>query len=309
MKVVEIKVIFDSDSINETQKEICDIFYSFGATGLKIDEPLKTKNPLDFYRDEKQFLMIDYAVSAYFPMNIYSQRRNDLIKNAFEEKFSGRDDVIFIIDFYEYDEEDYQNSWKKYLYPEKVSDKFVVKPTWREYKPEENELVIELDPGRAFGTGSHPTTSLCLKIMEENIKPGNSVIDVGTGSGILMIAAEKLGATDIYGTDIDELAVEATKENLELNSISSDIAKVYLGDLISVVKDKQFDVVVANILADVILLLLRDIFKVVKKDGLIIFSGIIEDKLPEIIKQLEEKGLKILEIKKDKEWRALLIKA
>lgn len=309
MKVVEIKVIFDSDSINETQKEICDIFYSFGATGLKIDEPLKTKNPLDFYRDEKQFLMIDYAVSAYFPMNIYSQRRNDLIKNAFEEKFSGRDDVIFTIDFYEYDEEDYQNSWKKYLYPEKVSDKFVVKPTWREYKPEENELVIELDPGRAFGTGSHPTTSLSLKIMEENIKPGNSVIDVGTGSGILMIAAEKLGATDIYGTDIDELAVEATKENLELNSISSDIAKVYLGDLISVVKDKQFDVVVANILADVILLLLRDIFKVVKKDGLIIFSGIIEDKLPEIIKQVEEKGLKILEIKKDKEWRALLIKA
>lgn len=309
MKVVEIKVIFDSDSINETQKEICDIFYSFGATGLKIDEPLKTKNPLDFYRDEKQFLMIDYAVSAYFPMNIYSQRRNDLIKNAFEEKFSGRDDVIFTIDFYEYDEEDYQNSWKKYLYPEKVSDKFVVKPTWREYKPEENELVIELDPGRAFGTGSHPTTSLCLKIMEENIKPGNSVIDVGTGSGILMIAAEKLGATDIYGTDIDELAVEATKENLELNSISSDIARVYLGDLISVVKDKQFDVVVANILADVILLLLRDIFKVVKKDGLIIFSGIIEDKLPEIIKQVEEKGLKILEIKKDKEWRALLIKA
>lgn len=309
MKVIEIKVIFDSDSINETQKEICDIFYSFGATGLKIDEPLKTKNPLDFYRDEKQFLMIDYAVSAYFPMNIYSQRRNDLIKNTFEEKFSGRNDVIFTIDFYEYDEEDYQNSWKKYLYPEKVSDKFVVKPTWREYKPEENELVIELDPGRAFGTGSHPTTSLCLKIMEENIKPGNSVIDVGTGSGILMIAAEKLGATDIYGIDIDELAVEATKENLELNSISSDIAKVYLGDLISVVKDKQFDVVVANILADVILLLLRDIFKVVKKDGLIIFSGIIEDKLPEITKQVEEKGLKILEIKKDKEWRALLIKA
>ena len=253
--------------------------------------------------------MVDYAVSAYFPMNPYSQRRNDLIKAAFEEKFNDRDDVVFTIDFYEYDEEDYQNSWKKYLYPEKVSEKFVVKPTWREYEPEENELVIELDPGRAFGTGSHPTTSLCLKIMEENIKPGNSVIDVGTGSGILMIAAEKLGATDIYGTDIDELAVEATKENLELNKISSDTAEVYLGDLISVVKDKQFDVVVANILADVILLLLKDIFKVVKKDGLIIFSGIIEDKLPEIVKQVEEKGLEILEIKRDKEWRALLIKA
>ncbi|MGL6065729.1 MAG: 50S ribosomal protein L11 methyltransferase [Cetobacterium sp.] len=309
MKVVEIKIIFDSDNIENTQKEICDLFYGFGATGLKIDEPLKTKNPLDFYKDEKKFLMVDYAVSAYFPMNPYSQRRNDLIKNAVEEKFNDRDDVVFTLDFYEYDEEDYQNSWKKYLYPEKVSEKFVVKPTWREYESEENELVIELDPGRAFGTGSHPTTSLCLKIMEENIKPGNSVIDVGTGSGILMIAAEKLGATDIYGTDIDELAVEATKENLELNNISSETSKVFLGDLISVVKDKQFDVVVANILADVILLLLKDIFKVVKKDGLIIFSGIIEDKLPEIVKQVEEKGLEILEIKRDKEWRALLIKA
>ena len=309
MKVVEIKVIFDSDSIEDTQKEICYIFYGFGATGLKIDEPLKTKNPLDFYKDEKQFLMVDYAVSAYFPMNPYSQRRNDLIKAAFEERFNDRDDVIFTINFYEYDEEDYQNSWKKYLYPEKVSEKFVVKPTWREYEPEEDELVIELDPGRAFGTGSHPTTSLCLKIMEENIKPGNTVIDVGTGSGILMIAAEKLGATDIYGTDIDELAVEATKENLELNKISENTAQVFLGDLISVVQDKQFDVVVANILADVILLLLKDIFKVVKKDGLIIFSGIIEDKLPEIVKQVEEKGLEILEIKRDKEWRALLIKA
>lgn len=309
MKVIEIKVIFDSDDIETAQKEISNIFYGFGATGLKIDEPLKTRNPLDFYKDEKQFLMVDYAISAYFPMNPYSDRRNEMIKNSFEEKFSERDDIVFSIDFYEYEEEDYQNSWKKYLYPEKVSDKFVVKPTWREYEPEENELVIELDPGRAFGTGSHPTTSLCLKIMEENIKPGNSVIDVGTGSGILMIAAEKLGAVDIYGTDIDELAIDSTKENLELNNISPEKAEVYLGDLISVVKDKQFDVVVANILADVILLLLKDIFKVVKKDGLIIFSGIIEDKLPQIVKEVEKKGLEILEIKRDKEWRALLIKA
>lgn len=309
MKVIEIKVIFDSDDIEFAQKEISDVFYNFGATGLKIDEPLKTKNPLDFYKDEKQFLMVDHAISAYFPMNPYSARRNEMIKNTFEEKFSEREDLVFSIDFYEYEEEDYQNSWKKYLYPEKVSEKFVVKPTWREYEAQDDELVIELDPGRAFGTGSHPTTSLCLKIMEENIKPGNSVIDVGTGSGILMIAAEKLGAVDIYGTDIDELAVESSKENLELNGISQDNAQVYLGDLISVVQDKQFDVVVANILADVILLLLKDIFKVVKKDGLIIFSGIIEDKLPEIVKQVEEKGLEILEIKRDKEWRALLIKA
>lgn len=309
MKVIEIKVIFDSDNIELVQKEISDIFYNFGATGLKFDEPLRHKNPLDFYKDEKKFLMIDYAISAYFPINPYSKKRNDMIKNTIESYFSNRDDIIFTIDFYEHEEEDYQNSWKQYLYPEKVSKKFVVKPTWREYIPKDNELLIELDPGRAFGTGSHPTTSLCLKLMEDNIKQNESVIDVGTGSGILMVAADRLGASTIIGTDIDELAVESAKENLTLNNVSSEKAQVFLGDLISVVKNKKFDVVVANILADVLLLLLQDISKVVKKDGIIIFSGIIEDKLNEVIKAIKDKNLEILEIKSEKEWRAILIKA
>ena len=145
--------------------------------------------------------------------------------------------------------------------------------------------------------------------MEEVIKPGDSVIDVGTGSGILMIAAERLGASEIYGTDIDEMAVAAAKENLELNSIDSTKAKVYKGDLISVVKDKKFDVVVANILADVLLILIKDISKVVKKGGKIIFSGIIEDKCDIVKKEVENLGFEVAQVKQDKEWRALLIKA
>lgn len=307
MKVVEVKVIYESDDIENATKEISDIFYNLGVTGLKIEEPILNKNPLDFYKDEKEFLMVDYAVSAYFPLNPYAQRRKDMILNIFEERFSSRDDIVYTIDFYEYDEEDYQNSWKKYLFPEKVSEKFVVKPTWREYEAEDGELIIELDPGRAFGTGSHPTTSLCLKLMEENIKAGDSVIDVGTGSGILMIASEKLGATEIYGTDIDELAVEVAKENLELNGISEEKAKVYLGDLISVVENKKFDVVVANILADVLLILLNDITKVVKDGGKIIFSGIIDEKYELLKKEVEKSGFTVIETKSDKEWRAMLI--
>lgn len=307
MKVVEVKVIYESDNIENATKEISDIFYDLGVTGLKIEEPILNKNPLDFYKDEKEFLMVDYAVSAYFPLNPYAQRRKDMILNIFEERFSSRDDIVYTIDFYEYDEEDYQNSWKKYLFPEKVSEKFVVKPTWREYEAEDGELIIELDPGRAFGTGSHPTTSLCLKLMEENIKAGDSVIDVGTGSGILMVASEKLGATEIYGTDIDELAVEVAKENLELNGISEEKAKVYLGDLISVVENKKFDVVVANILADVLLILLNDITKVVKDGGKIIFSGIIDEKYELLKKEVEKSGFTVIETKSDKEWRAMLI--
>lgn len=309
MKVVEIKVIYESDDIERATKEISDIFYGFGVTGLKIEEPMKSKNPLDFYKNEKEFLMVDHAISAYFPLNSYAEKRKVAILSTFEEKFAEREDIIYTIDFYEYDEEDYQNSWKKYLFPEKVSEKFVVKPTWREYTPEADELIIELDPGRAFGTGSHPTTSLCLKLMEENISEGDSVIDVGTGSGILMIAADRLGASEIYGTDIDELAVESAKENLELNNISEDKAKVYKGDLISVVENKKFDVVVANILADVLLILLHDISKVVKPNGKIIFSGIIEDKCELLRREVESLGFTVEEIKADKEWRAMLIKA
>lgn len=309
MKVVEIKVIYESDNIDEATKEISNVFYDFGVTGLKIEEPLKDKNPLDFYKDEKQFLMVDNAISAYFPLNFYAEKRKKAILEAFDQKFSDREDIVYTVDFYEYEQEDYENNWKKYLYPEKVSEKFVVKPTWREYTPESDELIIELDPGRAFGTGSHPTTSLCLKLMEEVIKPRDSVIDVGTGSGILMIAAERLGASEIYGTDIDEMAVAAAKENLELNSIDSTKAKVYKGDLISVVKDKKFDVVVANILADVLLILIKDISKVVKKGGKIIFSGIIEDKCDIVKKEVENLGFEVAQVKQDKEWRALLIKA
>lgn len=309
MKVVEIKVIYESDDIDRATKEISDIFYDFGVTGLKIEEPMKHKNPLDFYKNEKDFLMVDHAVSAYFPLNIYAEKRKKVVLERFEEVFSDREDIVYTIDFYEYDEEDYQNSWKKYLFTEKVSERFVVKPTWREYEPKEDELIIELDPGRAFGTGSHPTTSLCLKLMEENIKEGDSVIDVGTGSGILMIAADRLGASEVYGTDIDELAVESAKENLELNGISEDRAKVYLGNLVSVVNGKKFDVVVANILADVLLILLNDISKVVKKDGLVIFSGIIDEKCELLKREVEALGMEILEVKADKEWRAMLIKA
>ena len=309
MKVVEIKVIYESDDIERATKEISDIFYGFGVTGLKIEEPMKSKNPLDFYKNEKEFLMVDHAISAYFPLNPYAEKRKMAILSTFEEKFADRDDIIYTVDFYEYDEEDYQNSWKKYLFPEKVSEKFVVKPTWREYTPEADELIIELDPGRAFGTGSHPTTSLCLKLMEENISEGDSVIDVGTGSGILMIAADRLGASEIYGTDIDELAVESAKENLELNKISEEKAKVYKGDLISVVENKKFDVVVANILADVLLILLHDISKVAKPNGKIIFSGIIEDKCELLKREVESLGFTVEEIKADKEWRAMLIKA
>ncbi len=310
MKVLEAKVIYESDNIEKYKKIISDIFYDFGVTGLKIEEPLLNKDPLNFYRDEKQFLLSENSVSAYFPLNIYSEKRKKVLEETFKEKFSEDEEIVYNLDFYEYDEEDYQNSWKKYLFVEKVSEKFVVKPTWREYEKQDDELVIELDPGRAFGTGSHPTTSLLLKLMEEQDFTNKTIIDIGTGSGILMIAGKLLGAGEVYGTDIDEFSMEVAKENLLLNNISLDEVKLLKGNLLEVIENKKFDIVVCNILADVLIKLLDEIKYILKEDSIVLFSGIIEDKLAEVISKAESVGLEVAEIKEDKEWRScrLLVK-
>ena len=307
MELTEVKVIFDADNIEIVKNEIISLFHEFGISGVKIDEPME-RNILDFYKDEKDFLTNELAVTAYFPKNAYAKRREQLISEKFLEFFKDREDVLYSIDFYDLDDEDYVDNWKKYVFTTKISDRFVVKPTWREYEKEENELVIDLDPGRAFGTGTHPTTYLCIRNMEKYIKENHSVIDVGTGSGILMIAASKLGAKEIYGVDIDSDACEVAKENLELNNVSPLNTKVLVGNLLDVVEEKKFDVVVANILADVILLLLKDIFKVMDKDGILILSGIIEDKKDLVLQKCKEIGLEPLEILEEKEWVSIVVK-
>ena len=305
MKVLEAKVIYESDDLEKYKRIISDIFYNFGVTGLKIEEPIFSKDPLNFYKDEKKFLLSENSVSAYFPLNMYSEKRKEALRDIFEATFSENDEIVYNLDFYEYDEDDYQNSWKKYLFVEKVSEKFVVKPTWREYEAKKDELVIELDPGRAFGTGSHPTTSLLLKLMEEQNFLNQSVIDIGTGSGILMIAAKLLGASEVYGTDIDEFSMEVAKENLELNKISLDDIKLLKGNLLEVIDDKKFDIVLCNILSDVLVKLLDEIKYILKPNSKVLFSGIIEDKLPMVVSKAEEIGLEVVEIRNDKEWRAV----
>lgn len=307
MKVLEAKLVYESDNIEKYKKIISDIFYNFGVTGLKIEEPSFNKDPLNFYKDEKKFLLSENSVSAYFPLNIYSEKRKEVLKTTFSKKFDEDEDIVYNLDFYEYEEEDYQNSWKKYLFVEKVSNKFVVKPTWREYEKQDGELVIELDPGRAFGTGSHPTTSLLLSLMEENDFKDKKVIDIGTGSGILMIAASLLGAKNIYGTDIDEFSIEVAGENLALNKIDMTNIKILKGNLLEVLNGEKFDIILCNILSDVLIKLLGEIKYILKDDSKIMFSGIIEDKLDLVIAKAQEVGLKVIKTKEEKEWRAIVL--
>lgn len=195
---------------------------------------------------------------------------------------------------------------EKILQPTKIGQRIVVKPTWEDYKRENGELIIELDPGMAFGTGTHETTSMCIRELEKYVNADSKVFDIGCGSGILAIAAAKLGAKEVLAVDLDEVAVKVSKENVEENNVS-DSVEVRHGNLMDVVKDRA-DVVVANIIADIIKILAKDVHNFMKKDAVFISSGIILDKVDEVKESLIENGFEIIDIKKLGEWSAIVSK-
>ena len=203
-------------------------------------------------------------------------------------------------------ESDWANEWKKYYKPTKVGKKIVVKPSWEEYEKQEGDLIIELDPGMAFGTGTHETTSMCIRELENYVDETKTVFDIGCGSGILAIAAAKLGANDVLAVDLDEVAVKVSKENIELNKVE-DKVKALHGNLMEVVSDKA-DIVVANIIADIIKILAKDIKNFMKDDAVFISSGIIHAKVDEVKASLEENGLEIIEVQSLGEWNAIVSK-
>ena len=200
-------------------------------------------------------------------------------------------------------QEDWESAWKQYFKPVHVTDRIVVKPEWEEYSPQEGEIVIEIDPGMAFGTGTHETTSMCINQIEKNLKAGDRVIDIGSGSGILSMAAVLLGAEKATGVDLDPVAVRVALENVELNNLQDKIDILH-GNLTDVIREKA-DIVVANIMADIILILLEDVREFIKDDGLFISSGIIQEKRAAVEARLLEKNFSIVEVETKGEWCAI----
>lgn len=203
-------------------------------------------------------------------------------------------------------ESDWANEWKKYYKPTKIGKKIVVKPSWEEYQQEEGDLIIELDPGMAFGTGTHETTSMCIRELENYVDDTKTVFDIGCGSGILAIAAAKLGAKDVVAGDLDEVAVKVSKENCEINHVSDKVT-VKHGSLFEVV-DSKADVIVANIIADIIKILAKDVSKFLNEDGVFISSGIILAKIDEVCESLTENGFEIVKVERLGEWSAIVSK-
>jgi ribosomal protein L11 methyltransferase len=211
------------------------------------------------------------------------------------------------------DDEDWADEWKKYFKPIRISERLTIKPTWEEYSPLADEIIIEIDPGMAFGTGTHETTSLCLRTLEHVIRGGEDVIDVGTGSGILSIAAIKLGAKHVLALDLDPVAVSSAKENALLNGLQDNIT-VKESDLLKVIEsaDKKLgiklpvQIVVANILAEIIIHFVDDVFHALQSGGTYIASGIIMAKETMVEEAMTKAGLTVIEKFYDQNWVAIV---
>ncbi len=200
-------------------------------------------------------------------------------------------------------DDDWKDKWKEFFKPSKITDHLVVKPTWEEYTPAEGESVIEIDPGMAFGTGTHETTTLCMVLLEKYLKADQSVMDVGCGSGILAIAAALLGSKDILGVEIDPDAVRTAIENVELNKVS-DVVTVQEGDLTKDV-DKVVDVIVANLMAPLVIELSGAAAEHLTDGGIYISSGILVEKKDQVAEAVVAAGFEIIEILEKGEWCAI----
>lgn len=305
----------------EATEALADYMHRMGAGGVSIEE----SGSLDRPRDTSLGQWFEYPLNdipeGEAELKAYFAEEGTDIEQTLAEVRSfvaslpsfGLDAGKAEITWRTVDEEDWANSWKQYYKPVRISERLTVKPTWEEYTASDEEIVIELDPGMAFGTGTHPTTLLCLRTLEKVIQPGDEVIDVGTGSGILAIAAAKLGASRVLALDLDPVAVSSTQENVKLNQLTQ--ITVAESDLLSVLDHADKDqlgvtlpvqLVVSNILAEIIVTFTEDVYKALQSEGRFIASGIITAKEQLVTDKLIETGFVIEARYQEEDWVALV---
>jgi len=298
-----------------TQAEdiVSSMLADLGVEGVQIED----KIPLTAADKEQMFVDIlpeTEADDGIAYLSFYLEEDADtesILKNVrqeLEEMSEFMDLGECSIEESETEDVDWVNNWKQYFHQFYVDDILII-PSWEDVKPEdEDKMVIHIDPGTAFGTGMHETTQLCIRQIRKYVTPDTEILDVGCGSGILGMLALKFGAKHSVGTDLDPCAIDATYENMEVNGISKDQYEVMIGNIIDdkAVQDKVgyecYDIVVANILADVLVALTPVIVNQLKKGGIYITSGIIDDKEETVVEAVEKAGLEVLEVTYQGEW-------
>ncbi len=298
-----------------TQAEdiVSSMLADLGIEGVQIED----KIPLTAADKEQMFVDIlpeTEADDGIAYLSFYLEEDADtesILKNVrqeLEEMSEFMDLGECSIEESETEDVDWVNNWKQYFHQFYVDDILII-PSWEDVKPEdEDKMVIHIDPGTAFGTGMHETTQLCIRQIRKHVTPDTEILDVGCGSGILGMLALKFGAKHSVGTDLDPCAIDATYENMEVNGISKDQYEVMIGNIIDdkAVQDKVgyecYDIVVANILADVLVALTPVIVNQLKKGGIYITSGIIDDKEETVVEAVKKAGLEVLEVTYQGEW-------
>ncbi len=287
------------DTPPEYVEPLSEIFRRYGEGGVAVEQPG------GFNPDEGETAPIPdrVTVKAYLPMDADTDRRRARIDVGVRLVAH----LAPVSDLRErlVNEEEWQNSWKEFFQPLRVGGRIVICPTWREFEGRQGDVIIQLDPGMAFGTGHHPTTRMCLEIIERTISPGDRALDIGCGSGILSISAVKLGAGSAVGFEIDPVAVRAARANVESNG-AAELVEVVHGTLPSPLAEAQsFDLVVANISARVVVDLAPHLAACAASGGTLIASGILEDHVDRVAAALESAGATVRERLSDGDWVAL----
>ena len=283
---------------------VAELFYDAGCTGVTIEDPNLLREYIetadwDYHSFELPGIAELVVVKGYFAADEFLLAKvTELEKQLVEllEIFPG---LVIRLKQDSVQEEDWATAWKAYFKPVKVAEKIVIKPTWEEYAAKSGELILELDPGMAFGTGTHPTTSLCIKALEVVVKPSQLVFDIGTGSGVLAIAAALLGAK-VKAVDLDPVAVKVARENVILNGLAGEV-EVYHGNLADQLPASA-DLVVANIIADVIIVLAKDLERILRPGGICLASGIISERRWDVEKALTAEGLSVQKVYEESGW-------
>ncbi|MDE1547881.1 50S ribosomal protein L11 methyltransferase [Jeotgalibaca caeni] len=307
----EVIIITTTEAADAT----ANLFMEVGAKGTAIEDEmdyimlqddgfgqLKDYRPMP----EKEH---DVLVKAYFAE---SESFADTLR-AIREKMTEMRKIDLSLGKYELivndvKEEDWEHSWKQYYHPIRITRYLTVVPFWEKYEPQEpDEKLITMDPGMAFGTGTHPTTRLSLEALETTLRGGEKVLDVGTGSGVLSIAAKALGATEVYAFDIDEVATRQSKTNIAWNEYAKDVV-VEANNLLSGIQNAEADVIVANILAEILMLMIEDAWNNLKENGSFILSGVIHSKKAELVEALLNQGFVIEQEKISGDWHCFICK-
>lgn len=302
MEYKQIRVVCNTVDLDE----ICAVM-SMVDNGLMIEDYSDIdENLKSMYGDliDEQILNADKtkaAVSIFIPDEKNPAEAISHLKTRFEELGLKTDISVIGVK-----EEDWAGSWKKYYKPLRIGEKLVVVPAWEKYDAKEGDLILKMDPGMAFGTGTHETTRLVAMLIEKYVKKDDVCLDLGTGSGILAIAASKLGAKTVNAYDIDPVAVRVANENVNDNGITN--ITCGKSDLFAGVEEKTYDLICANIVADIIIRMLPDVKKYLRPGGVLITSGIIDERAEEVLKAAEATDLVYVETQEEKNWCAIVFR-